>query len=286
MPSRTILSIGFTIIACVAAACATPDEGHEYALQGQILSVAPSGMEASIKHEEIKGLMAAMTMTYKVRDAQQFAGLKPGDVITSTLVVVSNDAYLTGVKKVGEAPLEKAPEEKAPSPASSGFEPLTPAEAVPNTPFVDQNGRKRYFASFMNSTLLVTSIYTRCQPAVFSPLMDPHFTAIQDKLKADWPLENVHLATVRFDPTTDTPLVLKKYAQTRRDDPKYWTFPTGDRDEIDRFAARFGVAVTRELSGQRGHRAQSAHGPCRQGGRTRENLHGKRVDAPAGLWRT
>jgi cytochrome oxidase Cu insertion factor (SCO1/SenC/PrrC family) len=28
-------------------------------------------------------------------------------------------------------------------------------------------------------------------------------------------------------------------------DPARWTFVTGDRDDIDRFAARFGVSVTR-----------------------------------------
>ena len=37
-------------------------------LQGQILSVAPDHQQATIKHEEIKGFMAAMTMPYKVKD--------------------------------------------------------------------------------------------------------------------------------------------------------------------------------------------------------------------------
>ena len=74
---------------------------REYTLQGQILSIEPDRRQANIKHEEIKGFMAAMTMPYKVRDAKEFADLKPGDLINSTLVVVSNDAYLKDVKKVG-----------------------------------------------------------------------------------------------------------------------------------------------------------------------------------------
>ena len=88
-------------------------------------------MQANIKHEEIKGFMAAMTMPYKVRDAKEFADLEPGDLITSTLVVVSNDAYLKDVKKVGEAPLEKPPRVGAAA-ASSGFELLKPGEPVPD----------------------------------------------------------------------------------------------------------------------------------------------------------
>ena len=82
---------------------------REYPLQGQDLSVAADGKAATVKHEEIKGFMAAMTMSYQVRDAKEFAGLKPGDLITSTLVIVSNGAYLKDVKRVGEAPLEQAP---------------------------------------------------------------------------------------------------------------------------------------------------------------------------------
>ena len=53
--------------------------------------------------------MMAMTMPYKVRNAKEFESLKPGDLITSRLIIESNDAYLTDVKKVGEAPLETPP---------------------------------------------------------------------------------------------------------------------------------------------------------------------------------
>ena len=66
--------------------------------------IEPNRLQADIKHEEIKGFMAAMTMPYKVGDAKELADLKPGDLITSTLVVVTNDAYLKDVKKAGEAP--------------------------------------------------------------------------------------------------------------------------------------------------------------------------------------
>src|SRR5262245_48731211 len=126
------------LLTVASAACGSSD--REYTLQGQILSIEPGGLQANIKHEEIKGFMAAMTMPYKVRDAKEFAALKPGDLINSTLVVVSNDAYLKDVKKVGEAPLAAA-SSSAPS-ASSGFELLKPGEPVPDVPMLDQEGRK------------------------------------------------------------------------------------------------------------------------------------------------
>ena len=55
----------------------------------------------------------------------------------------------------------------------------------------------------------------------------------------------MHLVSVTFDPLTDTPAVLKKHAGTLGADPRVWTFLTGDRDEIDKFASRFGVQVER-----------------------------------------
>jgi protein SCO1/2 len=235
--------------AAIAAACGGAPDAREYPLQGQILSIAPGQMEASIKHEEIKGFMPAMTMTYKVRDAQQFANMKPGDLISSTLVVESNDAYLKDVKRVGEAPLETPPKDQgAAPPASSGFELLKPGEAVPNASFVDENGRTRDFESFRGSTVVATFIYTRCPLPNFCPLMDRHFVTIQKALKSDPALRNVRLVSVSFDPIGDTPPVLKKHADMLGADSTYWTFLTGERDEIDRFAARFGVSVTRELN--------------------------------------
>ena len=57
--------------------------------------------------------------------------------------------------------------------------------------------------------------------------------------------------SVSFDPATDTPPVLKKHAKTLQADPKTWTFLTGARDDIDKFAARFGVSVGRSLADER-----------------------------------
>ena len=62
---------------------------------------------------------------------------------------------------------------------------------------------------------------------------------------------------------TDTPPVLKAARAEAGADPKIWTFLTGDRDDIDRFAARFGVSVTRAHDRSARHHAQPAHGDRR-----------------------
>ncbi len=232
------------LLAAATAACGGRTDRFEYTLQGQVLSIEESRLQANIKHEEIPGLMPAMTMPYQVRDAAEFEGLAPGDLLTATLIVESNDAYLTDVQRVGEAPLEQ-PAQPAPS-ARSGFEMLQPGEQVPDVTFVDQEGRERTFSSFAGSTLVVTFIYTRCPMPTFCPLLDRHFVEMQKQLETDATLANVHLVTISFDPVTDTPPVLKAHAETLGANPARWTFLTGDRDEVDRFAMRFGVSLIRE----------------------------------------
>ena len=77
-----------------------PRGRHEYLLEGQVLSIALDRKEASIKHDAINGFRPATTMSYNVPDAGELADLKPGELITATLVVVRDDIHLEDIKKV------------------------------------------------------------------------------------------------------------------------------------------------------------------------------------------
>jgi len=239
--SRRVVLVLATMV--LAAACRQAPVEHRYELNGQVLSIAADRMEATIKHEDIPNFMAGMTMPFEVRDAKELEGLTAGDLVTATLVVEENGAYITGVTRTGEAPLPQA----APS-ASSGFELLKPGEAVPTTAFFDQDGRSRSFEAFKGSTVVLTFIYTRCPIPTFCPMMDRNFVALQERIKASPAMKGVRLVTVSFDPVTDTPAVLKAHAAKLGADPAIWALLTGDRDEVDRFAMRFGVSLSRNIS--------------------------------------
>jgi protein SCO1/2 len=247
--------LGFMLVSAVGAllaACGPRTPNRTYPLEGQVVAVTPDRNEATVKHGEIKGLMPAMTMPYKIKEKAELNAIKPGDVIDATLLILENDAYLTKVRRIGEAPLEQAPPEAAAvASASSGFELLKPGETVPDSAFVDQDGRKRTFRAFRGSTVVLTFIYTKCPLPTFCPMMDRHFVTLQEQLEDDPALRKVHLVTVSFDPITDTPAVLKKHARELKADLSRWTFLTGDRENIDQFAARFGVIVQRALNDQR-----------------------------------
>jgi len=124
-------------------------------------------------------------------------------------------------------------------------------QPVPSGKFVNQDGKPTTLEAFRGSAVLVTFIYTNCPMPTFCPLMDRNFVTIQNKLKAEKNALNVHLVTVSFDPATDTPPVLKRHAEKLGADTHMWTFLTGDRDDIDQWASRFGVSVSRAMNDPR-----------------------------------
>lgn len=245
------LVVSLVVLSLVAACGSGRSDERQYKLQGQVVALDASRKSVTVKHEEIKGFMPAMTMPYEVAEAKALDGLAAGDLIDATLVVYANGANLTGIRKVGQAPLEKPPADVPMPAARSGFELLKPGESVPNAAFVDQDGRKRHFADFRSSRVVLTFIYTNCPLPTFCPMMDRRFVEIQKTLAVDPAVNDVHLVTVSFDPATDTPAVLKAHAARLHADATRWTFLTGDRDEVDRFAARFGVSVARALNDPR-----------------------------------
>jgi protein SCO1/2 len=251
MAMRRLICLGLAMGVWLMPGCGSSEsDSREYALQGQILSVTADRKEANVKHDEIKGFMPAMTMPYKVREAKEFESVMPGDLISATLVVLSNDAYLKNVKKTGTSPLEKAPEEVK-EVATSGFELLKDGQPVPTSPFIDQDGRKIDFRrAFEGKAVALTFTYTACPMPTFCPLMDRNFVAMQEKLEAD-PAFRGHLVTVSIDPENDKPAVLKKHAAKLGANPKTWTFLTGNRDDIDQFAARLGLSTTRAMTDPR-----------------------------------
>jgi protein SCO1 len=226
---------------CFLALMCACSRTRQYELHGQVLAVDSVRNEITVKHEDIKGFMPGMTMPFKVRDASLVAGRTPGELIRATLVVEDAAAYLKAIERTGVAPLTEVPTPRG------VLTPLDPGDPIPDAVFMDQDGRRRRLVDSRGQALAVTFIYTRCPVPDFCPFMDRQFAAIQKAVAEDASLRGrVHLMSISFDPTFDTPAVLKQHAAMRGADPRIWSFLTGDRDEIDRFAGHFGVSITRE----------------------------------------
>jgi protein SCO1 len=229
------------VVLLLLPSCGRRADVREYELHGQVTGIAADGSEVTIRHDDIKGFMPAMTMPFKVREEAMIEPLSPGDLVRATLVVTDVEAYLSSVQKLGSAPLVDAP---VPVP---GADVVQVGDMLPNETLVDQEAHKRRLGSFVGSAAVITFTYTRCPLPTFCPLIDRHFAAIQKAVQGDPLLRGkVKLLSVTIDPSWDTPAVLKAHAESLGADPEMWTFLTGEETSVDRLGARFGLTVIRE----------------------------------------
>jgi protein SCO1/2 len=227
-------------LVAVVSACTSPEPPRRYQVTGQVLAVNAERQELTVKHDDIPNLMPAMTMTYPVSSKSLLEGRVPGEVIAATLEVQDATARLTEIRSTGTAPL---PSESEMAMAAGA---LVEGDEVPDVALVDQSERRRSFSEWRGRLTLVTFIYTSCPLPTYCPLMDQNFATLQRAVAEDPQLKReVRLVSVTFDPEIDTPKVLAAHAARLKADPDVWTFLTGDRVTIHRFAGRFGVGVIR-----------------------------------------
>lgn len=223
------------------AACSRPAEPRRYPLEGQVLAVHLDRRQLTVKHGDIPGFMPGMTMSFPVEPASLLEGRTPGELIKATLEVSDATGRLVAITHVGTAPLPDDSNEVAMAGSV-----LDVGNPVPDAALVDQHDRRRSFSEWTGTPTLLTFIYTRCPLPTFCPLMDQNFATIQRAVAEEPALRGrVRLVSVTFDPEHDTPAVLATHAARLKADPEVWTFLTGDRVTIERFAASFGVGVIR-----------------------------------------
>ena len=232
-----ILFAALTGFACRAPAPAP----RTFELKGQILAIDQARQEITVSHADIPGFMPAMTMPYKVRDANLLKGRTPGELIGATLVLEESDAYLQSIRHEGVAALRDE------RPAARAMDLLGVGDAVRDGELVDASGARRSLGDWRGQVLAVTFVYTRCPLPNFCPLIDRHFAAVQEQVRSSSDLQGrVHLVSVTLDPDYDTPAVLLRHAGLLKADPAVWSLLTGSREQIETFASQFGVSVVRE----------------------------------------
>jgi protein SCO1/2 len=201
-----------------------------------VVSVDLPKREITIQHGDIPRFMPAMTMPFKVHDAQLLEERQPGDLVRGTLVVDGANAYLRTLERTGSG--------AAPTRPAGGAKMTAVGGAVADAQFLDDRGDTRRLSSWRGQALAVSFIYTRCPLPNFCPLLERHFKAVQTVVSDDPNLRGrVRLLTVSFDPTHDQPVVLAARAKQMGADPAVWSYLTGERDEIGKFATAFGVSI-------------------------------------------
>jgi hypothetical protein len=145
--------------------------------------------------------MDAMTMPYKLKDANILSELHPGDVITADLLVSQDpnaDVLLDHIVVVAQGKPDYGP--------SGHYHVPAPGDAVPDFKLRNQDGRPIHLAQFKGKALLVTFIYTRCPLPELLPARDAQLCHSQSVGRRPCTVyAKTHLLCVSFDPEHDTP---------------------------------------------------------------------------------
>jgi protein SCO1 len=182
---------------------------QQYHVRGIVVSTDPTSGEVLLNHEDIPGLMPAMTMSYPLVDRSALSELHPGDLITATLLADHDADGPTNLRLKDIVIIAQGrPDYK---PTVQYHVPST-GDTVPNFTLLNQSDRTIDLKHFHGKVVVMTFIYTRCPLADYCPRLSHNFAAIDKALEADPALySKTHLLSVSFDPTYDTPKVLRSY---------------------------------------------------------------------------
>jgi protein SCO1/2 len=225
------------VVAGTLAACRRNE--RRYDLKGKVVMVEKEKHLVTISHENVEGLMPAMTMPFTVPNQADLDYLAPEDRVTATLVIDGSQSWLENlfVTRIS-----------ADSSGNSGGPPPTeaqPGDEVPNYTLVNQDGKQIRLHDYRGKALLLTFIYTRCPLPEYCTLMSNNFAQIDRQLEKEpavW--MRTHLLSVSIDPKYDTPPVLRSYgaAHTERYENetfKHWEFASGE--QVKDLAQFFGL---------------------------------------------
>jgi protein SCO1/2 len=252
----SVLTCALAATFCLLTACSSPHiQEHRFHLTGKVVAIDKAQERLLIDHQEIPGLMGAMTMPYAVADPGTLGRVTAGDEITAD-VVVTDSMRLDNVVVTGKSSGTAA------APAGATQQPEA-GEQAPDFALVNQNGKRVSLAKYRGKAVLVTFIYTRCPLPDYCPLMSHNFAQIEKALaKTPDVYAKTHLLSISFDPKYDTPEVLRRYGQGYLDDKgkstfDHWEFASilePERQDVTKF---FNLFYT-EDQGQISHSMSTA----------------------------
>lgn len=115
------------------------------------------------------------------------------------------------------------------------------ADYFPNTLLTDQDGRQLHFFDDLikDKVVAINFIFTSCTDSC--PLETARLRQVQ-QLLGERVGRDVFFYSISIDPQTDTPPVLKHYAQKFKVAPG-WLFLTGDKEEITQLRQKLGLFI-------------------------------------------
>jgi len=217
-----------------------------FTVKGVLKKLEAGNPTVTIQHEEVPNYMPAMTMPFTAKDPKELQGVAVGDSIVFQLHVTEDASWIDQIRKA-TSPAPPSPSVRPPVRLVRDVEPLNAGDPMPDYRFTNELGQAVSLSDFKGKAVALTFIFTRCPVPEFCPLMSRHFGAVQKQLTTtpNAPT-NWQLLSISFDPHFDTPLVLRAYAHTYRQDPRHWSFVTGAMIDIDAITEQFDLPIVKQ----------------------------------------
>jgi protein SCO1/2 len=93
------LAVPLALAGCSGGTTSRPQGADSYDIKGKVTALAPAKPAVTLDHEDIPGLMKAMTMEFRVEDAKLLEGLQIGDRVRGRLKKTESGLVITRLEK-------------------------------------------------------------------------------------------------------------------------------------------------------------------------------------------
>lgn len=241
--TRATAWAAWIVLSGLVGACDAGDTPiGRHAAHGVVEDVDRENGQVLIEHDDIEGLMPAMTMNFAVPDAALLARLERGQVIDFEVDFTGRSYDVVGFEVVGEGAFDAGWRRLGDG--------LVRSRPAPDFALVDQAGRSVVFSALGDLVLLVDFIYTRCPGPC--PVQTARQVAVQRRIPAALH-DRVRFLSFTLDPDHDGPAELERYATARGADLSNWSFLSGPKETLAELARAYGVGSLRKDDGTIDH---------------------------------
>jgi len=233
-------------LALAPAGCRRPGGPGVYHAHGVVEDVNAEYGQVVIAHEDIPGLMPAMTMSFDVPDRALLERLQPGQRIAFDLEFTGKAYRVVSATVEGTAGSAGVAGSSGPSVGDVAPQ----GDPAPPFQLIDQDGNPLSLADLRGKAVLLDFIYTRCPGPC--PILTGLHVEVQKGLDPAL-RDRIHFVSISLDPVNDTPTALREYGRKRGADLSDWSFLTGPPEAVQAVLAAYGVGSARQADGSISH---------------------------------
>jgi protein SCO1/2 len=230
---------------------------------GVVEAVDAQLKQVVIDHEDMPGVMPAMSMSFDVPDPRVLEALAPGQRIEFTLELRQQSLRIVAATVLEEAGVAGRSGSNDPAgfvrpgaaglaaPGAAGFAgAVAELQPAPDFALIDQDDEPVTLASLRGHVLLLDFVYTHCPGPC--PILTGTHVEVQRALPPAL-ADKVRFVSISLDPARDTPEAMRQYATARGADLARWSFLTGAPGAVADVLERYGVGAKPAANGEIEH---------------------------------